>query len=157
MANRAPTRNSVPVTYIVGGTLIVGALVAGALYLHRPAAEPTQNSPASPEARAYLSKLALSDVRMKASENFMKQQLVEIEGQITNNGPRELRSVDVYCLFRGVDGHEVYRERAAIVGAKGAGVKSKETHPFRLAFDRLPEEWNQAMPTLVVAQITFGR
>jgi hypothetical protein len=28
--------------------------------------------------------------------------------------------------------------------------------PFRLAFDNVPEEWNQAMPSMVIARIDFS-
>ncbi len=41
---------------------------------------------------------------MKAAENFMKQQVVEIEGKIANKGPRPLESIDVYCFFAGRSG-----------------------------------------------------
>jgi hypothetical protein len=125
-------------------------------YMRKTAPEKAQNGPASAGARAYVSSLVLSDVSMKAAENFMRQKVVDIEGRITNNGPRPVESVDVYCLFRGVDGHEIYRERVPIVRPKPAPLKPKETRPFRLAFDQLPDGWNRAMPTLVVAQISFG-
>jgi hypothetical protein len=151
------TRNKLPLAYTLSGALVAVALVATVLYLRKPGPEAPQNGPASPEARAYVSNLVLSDVSMKASENFMKQQVVEIEGKITNNGPRPVQSVEVYCLFRAVDGHEIHRERTPLVRAKTAPVKAKETRPFRLAFDSLPDGWNQAMPTLVIAQITFAR
>ena len=151
------TRNKLPLAYTLSGVLIAVVLVAIVLYLRKPEPEAPQNGPASPEARAYVSNLVLSDVSMKASENFMKQQVVEIEGKITNNGPRPVQSVEVYCLFRGVDGHEIYRERTPLVRAKTAPVNPKKTRPFRLPFDSLPDGWNQAMPTLVIAQITFAR
>jgi hypothetical protein len=149
--------NKLPLAYTLSGALVVVVLLATVLYLRKPGPEVPQNGPASPEARAYVSNLVLSDVSMKASENFMKQHVVEIEGKITNNGPRPVRAVEVYCLFRGVDGHEIYRERTPLVRAKAAPVNPKETRPFRLAFDSLPDGWNQAMPTLVIAQITFAR
>jgi hypothetical protein len=149
-------RNKLPLAYILSGALVAVALLAGLLYLREPGHEALQNGPASPEARAYVANLALSDVSMKASENFMKQQVVEIEGRITNNGPRPVQLVEVYCVFRGVDGHEIYRERASLVRARTPPVNSREARPFRLAFDNLPNGWNQAMPGLVIAQITFA-
>jgi hypothetical protein len=157
MVSLSAARNKLPVAYSLSAVLIAAALTVGVLYLRKPRAEAPQNGPASPEAGAYVSNLALSDVSMKASENFMKQQVIEIEGNVTNNGPRPVQSLEVYCLFRAVDGHEIYRERAPLVRAKTAPVKAKETRPFRLAFDNLPDGWNQAMPTLVIAQITFAR
>ncbi|MGI8959874.1 MAG: hypothetical protein ACR2IV_08970 [Bryobacteraceae bacterium] len=157
MLPRRATHNQLPLAYTFIGALVAVGLVTGVLYLRRPNHEAPQNGPASSEARAYVSNLALSDVSMKATENLMKQQVVEIEGRITNNGRRPVRSVDVYCLFRGVDGHEIYRERVPIVRSKTAPVKPKETRPFRLAFDDLPDAWNQAMPTMVIAKITFAQ
>jgi hypothetical protein len=148
-------RKNLSLASIVSGALLLAAIIGVAIYLGTSRPEAVQNGPASAEARAYVSKLTLSDVRMTASENFMKQQVVEIDGKITNDGQRPLQSVDVYCVFRGVDGREIYRERTPIVRSKGVPLRPKETRPFRLAFDSLPDGWNQALPTLVVAQITF--
>lgn len=157
MVSLGAVRKKLPFAYSLSGVLVAVALVATVPYLRKPRPEAPQSSPASPEARAYVSNLVLSDVSMKASENFMKQQVIEIEGKITNNGPRPVQFVEVYCLFRAVDGHEMYRERAPLMRAKTAPVNPKETRPFRLAFDSLPAGWNQAIPTLVIAQITFAR
>ena len=48
------------------------------------------------------------------------------------------------------------RERVPIVGQKTGVVKPGETKSFRLAFDTIPESWNQDLPQLVIAQIQFG-
>jgi hypothetical protein len=140
---------------VVSAVVVVLAIVAAAIYLGRPAPKSTAEAPASGEARAYVHNLALSDVRMQASENFMRQQVVEIDGKIANNGPRPLKLVDVYCLFYGIDGREIYRERVAIVRS-AAPLKPNETRAFRLPFDTLPDGWNQAMPKMVIAQIAFA-
>jgi len=131
-------------------------LLSGLSYLNRPAPKSPPGQ-ASPEAKAYLSNLDLKDVTMKASENFMKQQVVEIEGSIGNKGSRPLQSIDVYCLFYSVDGHELHRERVPVVSPKAAPLKSGESRPFRLPFDNLPDGWNQALPKMVIAQIDFAR
>jgi hypothetical protein len=140
---------------IVAGVLVALALIAAVVYLSRPGNR-TQDEAASPEAKAYVHNLALSDVRMNASENFMRQQVVEIQGKIANQGSRTLRSVDVYCLFYGVDGRQLYRERVAIVPPTGAPLKPSEVRNFRLPFDTLPDGWNQAMPKMVIAHIAFS-
>jgi hypothetical protein len=134
----------------------VVAIVAALVYLNRPTTNTAREGPASAEAKAYVRNLQLSDVSMKASENFMRQQVVEITGKIANNGPRELESVDVHCLFYGVDGREIHRERVPIVRSSTAPLKPGEVRAFRLPFDSLPDGWNQAMPKMVIAQITFA-
>jgi hypothetical protein len=137
--------------------LALVALVAGLLYLNRPAPSDSGNVEASPEAKAYVKNLTLNDIEMKAAENFMKQQVVEIVGKITNEGPRRLVSVDLTCIFRGVDGHEIYRERVPIVRSSATPLGSGQARAFRLPFDTIPDGWNQAMPNLVIARIVFAQ
>jgi hypothetical protein len=94
---------------------------------------------------------------MQASENFMKQRLVEVQGKLSNDGPRALQAVDIYCLFYGIDGREIYRERVPILPAKSRPLQPQETRDFRLPFDTLPDTWNQAVPRMVIARITFSQ
>jgi hypothetical protein len=153
MANAAAAKRP-SVTLIVVGIIILAGLVGGVIYLSRPT-KPIVESSASAEAAAYLPHLVLSDVSMQASENFMKQQVIEVNGKITDNGPRTLKTVDVYCLFYNVEGQEIHRERLPIIQSKTAPLKPGETRPFRLPFDAVPDGWNQTLPKMVIAQITF--
>lgn len=149
------TARKIPVLPLIVGLIVVAALIAAAIYLNRPAKQVVDSS-ASAAAKAYLPQLALSDVSMQASENFMKQQVIEVKGKITDNGPRALRSVEVYCLFYDVNGQEIHRERLPIVPPQGPPLHFGETRPFRLPFDALPDGWNQALPKMVIAQIKFA-
>ena len=157
MSSGASAKRQVSYIPILIGCVTLLALVAALLYLRQTGATENDARQASAEAKAYVNNLVLSDVGMKATENFMQQQVVEIEGKISNKGTRTLQSIDVYCLFYGADGHEIRRERVPIVRGKGKPLMPGETRDFRLPFDALSPEWNQAMPGLVVAQIEFTR
>ncbi len=146
------SRSSTP---LIAGCLILLACLVAYRYLSRPVAYHGGGG-ATSEAKSYLAHLALSDVAMQASENFMRQQVIEVKGKLTDNGPRGLSSVDVYCLFYGVNGQEIHRERLPIIGAKAAPLQPGETRVFRLPFDAVPDGWNQALPKMVIAQITFA-
>ena len=146
-----------PISWLLIAVLVALALIAGLAYLNRPAPKPAPQMPVSQEAKAYLANLELSDVGMKAVENFMKQQVVEIDGKIKNNGPRPVQSIEATCIFYGIDGKEIYRERVPVVRSKNAPLRSGEVRPFRLPFDSLPDGWNQTMPRLVIAQLTFAQ
>jgi hypothetical protein len=50
----------------------------------------------------------------------------------------------------------VLRDRVSIVKERLGGLKPGETKDFRLPFDTIPESWNQVLPELVIAEITFG-
>ncbi len=150
------TRRS-PVSVLVPAGVAAVALL-GLLYLHHPA--PRQDGralkPATPEVKAYVSNLQLSDVTMQATDNLIGQSVVEVQGRITNSGPRALESVDVYSLFLDIGGHEIARQRLPIVPPKRVALKPGETRTFRLPFDTIPNGWNQAVPRMVIAQIAFA-
>ena len=106
----------------------------------------------TPEAVAYLPKLALSNVHMQAAESVINQRVVEILGDIRNDGDRVVKLAEVTCIFYDYYGKELQRERAEIVSMPLApGI----TKPFRLPFDDIPDSWNQAVPKLAIAQIQF--
>ncbi|HEY2843644.1 MAG TPA: FxLYD domain-containing protein [Bryobacteraceae bacterium] len=144
---------SVPLA-IVGGLLLAGAGLFAYLQFapHKPAAE----VPLSPEARAYVGHLKLADVGMKGSKNYFSQMVVEIAGNITNAGDRNLDTVEINCVFQDAYGQMALRQRVPIVSAKMGGLKPGETKSFRLPFDQLPEAWNQKMPLLVIASVKFN-
>ncbi|MGA3040115.1 MAG: FxLYD domain-containing protein [Bryobacteraceae bacterium] len=157
MAHKTTTeQQSIPVAALVVALVVI--LGAGVfLYLdrasHRP---PPPPPPLTTEAKAYVRSLKLMDVDMQKHESYMKQAVVEITGKIGNNGNRTLRVVEINCVFHDPYGQLVLRKRVPIVGQKMGGLAPGEIKNFRLAFDDIPDSWNQALPELVIAQIVFG-
>jgi hypothetical protein len=143
-----------PLLYIAGAIALLGAGVWG--YMEYGSRHPSGVIVLTPEAKAYARNLQLSDVEMKASENYFKQTVVEIDGKIANTGARPLDTVEIYCIFHDPYGQLVLRRRLPIVGGRIGGLKPGETKSFRLPFDDLPESWNQAMPQLVIAAVKFS-
>ncbi|MBI3682921.1 MAG: hypothetical protein HY235_21315 [Acidobacteria bacterium] len=155
MADKNESKPLFSAPVVLFGVLAVAAGV-GIWYLENTSGNPPRGPVLTSEAKAYVANLQLADVEMKATENAIHQQVVEITGNITNNGDRFLRSVQVHCVFHDPYGLLVLRERIEIVRARQGGLKPGETRPFRLPFDSLPQSWNQRMPQLVIAQILFG-
>jgi hypothetical protein len=140
--------------------VIVVALIPIAIgvwwYLDHAAAnrQPPEPPGLTAEAKAYVGNLKLSGVDMKATENYAGAAVVEITGQITNAGNRTLERADLTCVFYDVSGLVVFRERVPIVKTT---MKPGETKPFRMAFEGIPTSWNQAMPQLVIAHVSFAQ
>ena len=139
------------IIYTAAVLLFLGGI--GAWFILRNSASTNQASPLTPEAKAYVRNLKLSEVSMKATESYVGQTVTEIEGKITNAGDRRTQHVDVYCIFYNSYGEVVIRERVAIVTTP---LKPGETRAFRLPFDDIPEGWNNQMPQLVIAHIEFS-
>jgi hypothetical protein len=93
---------------------------------------------------------------MKANESFANQVVVEITGKIANAGDRNLSLVEIYCVFHDSYGQIVLRKRVPIVSPRMGGLKPSDAKSFRLPFDEIPDSWNHAMPSLVIAGIKFS-
>lgn len=157
MASKTATeRKGIPVAVLV--VVLVVILGAGFfVYLDRASQRPAPPpAPLTPEAKGYVHNLQLKDVDMQKHESYMKQAVVEITGKIGNNGGRSLRVVEINCVFYDPYGQLVLRQRVPIVDQKIGGLAPGEVKSFRLAFDNIPDSWNQALPQLVIAQIVFG-
>ena len=144
----------------VAAVVVSLAVILGAgffIYLdrasHRP---PPAPAPLTGVAKAYVRNLQLKDVDMQKHESYLKQAVVEITGKIGNNGDRVLRVVEINCVFYDPYNQVVLRRRVPIVSEKIGGLAPGELKNFRLAFDDIPDSWNQALPQLVIAQIVFG-
>jgi hypothetical protein len=151
---RAARAGSNPLYYVAAVLALLAA--AGWGYMRYLDRHGNGDIPLTAEARAYARNLQLSDVEMKASENYFQQAVVEIEGKIANAGDRPLDTVEIYCVFRDPYGQLVLRRRLAIVSPRMGGLKPGETKSFRLPFDDLPASWNQTMPQLVIAGVKFS-
>jgi len=152
----APKASIPPVAIVIGLVLVLG--LVGFLFLERASkAPPPPIAPLTGEAREYVKNrnLRLANVEMKANESYLKQAVIEITGSIQNAGDRKVKSVEIYCVFKDGLDQVVKRSRVSIVGAKNGSAAPGETKQFRLAFDDIPESWNQATPDLVIAAIEF--
>ncbi|MBX9603474.1 MAG: DUF2393 domain-containing protein [Bryobacteraceae bacterium] len=149
MASKSQSRAVSPKAIVgIGAVLAVMGLV---WFLNRPV-PPPQPEPLTPEAKAYVRNLRLSEVTMKATKSYLTQMITEIEGKITNAGDRGLQGIELNCAFYDAYSQLVLRERVTIVRG---GLKPGETKSFRLPFDAIPQSWNQQMPQLVIAGIRF--
>jgi hypothetical protein len=139
--------------------------LAGFLYLDRAAKRPPEAPPPlTGPAKEYVKHLRFVSAdgqsgeapKMEAHESYLKQSVVEITGNIQNTGDRVVELVEINCVFYDPSGSVVLRERVPIVSRKMGKLAPGETKAFRLAFDNVPDSWNQAMPSMVIARIDFS-
>ena len=157
-------KRAIPPAAIVGAVVAAVGL-AGFLYLNQaanrpPAAPPPLTGPAKEYVRhlRFVSAdgQAAESPKMTAHESYLKQSVVEITGNIQNNGDRVLELVEINCVFYDPYGQVVLRERVPIVSKRMGKLAPGEVKAFRLAFDNVPEGWNQAMPAMIIARIDFS-
>lgn len=157
---------------IVAGIVVLVGL-GGFLYLDKLSKQPPPGpAPLTGDARAYVKYLKFVGADGKTAENpvmsshesYLNQSVVEITGNLLNAGDRALNSVEVSWLFHEPgavmpDGQlyqeVIWRERTFLVTRKQGGLAPGQAKPFKVSFDNIPDSWNQAMPSLVIASIEF--
>lgn len=156
-AAQAEKRSSSAPVFVIAIAVVL-AIGAGVFFFLERASQRAAPSPPplTGEAKAYVRNIRLSDVEMKAHESYLKQSVVEIMGKIGNDGSRVLDLVEINCVFYDAYGQVVLRERVPIVNRKMGKLAPGQVKGFRLAFDNIPESWNQAMPQLVIARMDFA-
>jgi hypothetical protein len=140
--------------YVAAALVLLGGAIFA--YLQYSSKQSAEKLALTAEAKEYVRNLQLSDVEMKATDSYLSQRVVEIQGKIGNAGARPLEVVEIFCIFRDVYGQTVLRARVPIVRGRTGGLKPGETKSFRLPFDEIPGSWNQAMPQLVIAGVKFS-
>jgi hypothetical protein len=167
-------RFTIPPMVIIAGIVVVAGL-AGFWYLDRASRQaPAAATPPTAEAKAYARNLKFvgadgvtpEEPKMESHESYLKQSIVEISGNLLNAGDRTLNSVEVTWVFYEPgavmpDGQLykeiIWRERRFLIAKNSGGLAPGQVRAFSVAFDNIPESWNQAMPSLVIAAVDFKK
>ncbi len=143
-----------PAAVVIGLAVVAGiAIFLWLTFSPRPVEQPKPIL--TPEARAYLPNLKLSDIEPQTSESYIQKSLFEIMGKLTNSGPKTVRAVRVTCVFHNYGGKEIKRELVSVADPRTGALPPNATKSFRLAFDDIPDDWDHQMPNFVIAQIVF--
>ena len=145
---RREEKPGLPVGVIAGGVFCAAVLV-GLFLLVRMQSQPAGSPPIAPEVEAYLPHLAVGELRLSAEENFLRQQVVYLDGQIANRGERTVRQLAVRVYFRDSLNQVILREDQDVIrpGRPGSTpLPPGETREFRLLFDHIPDAWNRQLP-----------
>ena len=145
---------------IVLGVALVVAVVALIALL-------TRGNPKGPRAvHPYAASLKLSDLKMSAAENFVGASVTYIDGTVTNAGDKTVTHAVVHVAFRNSLNEVAQAEDVALHVLQTSGpypdavdlnqspLASGQGKPFRLTFEHISSDWNQAYPELQVTDVT---
>jgi hypothetical protein len=143
---------------IVGTAMLVLVAVVVFLWHSRAATElpVAANTIPTEEQKAYFPQLEFADVHMSAAENFLGGSVTYLDARVTNKGTKIVRRLDLDLTFVDMLNQVVLRERVHPVTARTPPLKPGESRAFRVSFEHLPADWNQAAPTIMPVYVQFG-
>lgn len=143
---------------IVAGVVVV-IVVAVLLLLSRG----SPRGPAAPH--PYAPNVKLSNLKMSTAENFVGASVTYVDGTVTNAGDKTLTHAVVHVVFRNSLDQVAQAENIALRILQTSGpypdavdltvspLAPGQSKPFRLTFEHVTADWNQAYPELQVTDV----
>jgi hypothetical protein len=109
----------------------------------------------------------LSDLKMSAAENFVGASVTYIDGTVTNTGDKTVTHAAVHVAFRNSLGETAQAEDVSLHVLQTSGpypdavdlsqlpLVPGQGKPFRLTFEHVSSDWNQAYPDLQVTDVSL--
>ncbi len=148
---------STPTIIIVVSVILAGVVAVVVTHQHevatRPATEAATRAPLPPDQKAYLSTLTFADFRMSAAANYLGHTETYLDGSVSNPGTKPVKNLEVELNFVDTLNQVVLRETAYPLADHPKALQPGETHAFRLTFEHMPMDWNQATPS---AKAVYG-
>jgi hypothetical protein len=145
-------------TIIIVVSIVLAAL-AYVLVTHqhevatRPATAAAMRPPATADQKAQLSKITFGDFQMSAAANYLGHTETYLDGSVINTGTNPVKKLEVELNFVDTINQVVLRETAYPLADHPAPLQPGESHAFRVTFEHMPMDWNQAPPS---AKAVFG-
>ena len=125
----------------------------------------TPKGPAA--AHPYASNLKFSDLKMSQAENFVGAKVTYIDGTISNSGDKTVIRATVHVTFKNSMDQIAQVEDLPLRVLQTGGpypdavdlsvspLGRGQNEPFRLTFEHITADWNQAYPELQVTDVTL--
>jgi hypothetical protein len=157
LAERERDSNLRPI--LLGVALVV--VVVGAIAFLTRGSPKNTNAP-----HPYAANLKLSDLKMSAAENFVGASVTYIDGTVTNTGDKTVTHAIVHVAFKNSLGEVAQAEDVPLHVLQTSGpypdavdlslspLVPGQGKPFRLTFEHISSDWNQAYPDLQVTDVS---
>jgi hypothetical protein len=113
----------------------------------------------------YAASLKFSDLKLSQAQNFVGATVTYVDGTLTNTGDKTVTHVTVKVIFQDSYGQVAQIEEVPIKVLRTTGpypdtadlsvvpLAPRQSKQFRLIFEHLSEQWNQAYPQLQITGV----
>lgn len=138
-------RRWLPIVIGAAGTALILAVVFTSGHL--------ASRPAGKVNPGYAGQLRAVATRVSRAETMMAGSVTYVEGTVANLGPRTVTQVNATLRFTDMYGRMVQRSKVTLVDANTGPLAPGKQRSFRLGFDHVSAEWNQAPPAVKITRV----
>ncbi|HXZ33622.1 MAG TPA: DUF2393 family protein [Terriglobales bacterium] len=140
--------------------MIIVVVVGVIVLLSRGGSEKNATTPPP-----YAARLKLADLKMSQAENFVGSSVTYIDGTVTNTGDKTVTHATVHVEFKNSLDQVAQVEDLPLRVLQTGGpypdavdlsttpLGPEQSKPFRLTFEHITADWNQAYPELRVTDV----
>lgn len=129
---------------VVGTAVIIAVAVVGWHWGSRPAGR------ADP---GYVPRVLAQATRVSQAQTMMAGSVIYVDGTVANTGTRTVTQANATLRFSDVYGQLAQLSRVSIVDANSGPLRPGQRRSFRLGFDHVSAQWNQAPPAVKITQV----
>ena len=149
-----------PLTLIIGGVVAVSIGLSFWFLFHTPLAGPaayqaTVNLKMTPAEQAYLKNIRIEKIALSRAENFIRQEVTILSGEVANDGPEKILYLSFTVEFADSMDQIALRETRNVLGGPSAVLSPGERRPFEISFDHVPSSWNMQQPYVRASYLQF--
>ncbi len=147
-------RSRVPAAFFAG--LLIVALVGGGIVLLSKVTQPkrtnaVQKLPFGPEEQAYAAQIHFQNIHLAQSSNLLNQQFTYVAANVSNDGPRTIRALEVTIEFHDQFKQVVLNDTDRIIERTDDPLGATKQRDFQVTLEQsVPLEWNQQYPSIRV-------
>jgi Protein of unknown function (DUF2393) len=146
---------------ILIGVVIIAVVIGCIVLLSRGGSSRNRAAP-----HPYANNLKLSDLKMSQAENFVGASVTYIDGTVTNTGDKTVSHATVHVEFKNSMDQVAQVEDLPLrvlqtggpypdaVDLNTSPLGPGQSKPFRLTFEHITADWNQAYPELHVTDVS---
>ena len=133
------------VLLLIGGLYLVSRMTRSS----SPAAQ-QQPLPFGSEEQAYAERIHFLNIQMSRAANFLNQEFTYVTGEVSNDGTRSIRALELTVEFRDPFKQVVLREKQRVITQQDRPLPGGLRQPFQITFEHIPDEWNHEYPSIHV-------
>jgi hypothetical protein len=133
------------VLLLIGGLYLVGRMSRSS----SPAAQ-QQPLPMGAEEQAYAQRIHFLNLQMSRAANFLNQEFTYVTGDVSNDGTRTIRALELTVEFRDPFNQVILREKQRVISQIDRSLPGGLGQPFQITFEHIPDEWNHQYPSVRV-------
>ncbi len=136
------------------GAFLLAAVVIGGLVLMTRDSRPVVAPPPTGQALAYLrDQISVADLHLSTAPNFLGQDVVYLDGSITNHGSQRVTRLRIRLYFYDYASQPVLQEEQDIVRSDSPPLAPGESREFQLRSDSVPDGWNMQLPQFQIVSL----